>query len=80
MFNEQDHAGHVVAIGTQHLPPTACSSWMPLADGQLARAAATNGDGACSLHALWGTLRPQQGATEYYCTDARRAQYDAMPA
>ena len=80
MYNDQCHAGQVVAIGTHHLQPTACSTWMPLADGRLARAAVTNGDGACSLPALRGALRPQHGSTEYFCADARKSLYDAMPA
>ena len=79
MFATQSHPGDVVAIGTRQLAPTACSNWMPLADGRLARAAETRGDGACSLHALWGTLIPCKDRTEYFCVDARTTLCNAMP-
>ena len=79
MFATQSHPGDVAVIGMPHLAPTACSNPMPLADGQLARAAVTCGDGACSLHALWGTLIPCEDRTEYYCVDARTTLCNAMP-
>ena len=61
----------VMAIATRHLVPTVCSNWMRLDDGQLARAAETRGDGACSLHALWGLEISFRSRNEYYCEDAR---------
>ena len=39
--------------------------------GQMATAAATTGDGACSLHALWGTVIPTSQGNEYYCENPR---------
>ena len=77
---KQSDLGDVVAIGTQQLVPTACSNWMPLEDGRLARAAETCGDGACSLHALWSTLRSYNNRNDYYCEVARRTLCNAMPA
>ena len=79
MFATQSHPGDVVAIGMPHLAPTACSNWMPLADGRLARAAETRGDGACSLHALWGTLTPIDYGIKYFCMNARTTLCNAMP-
>ena len=79
MFAIQNHPGDAAVIRMPHLAPTACSNPMPLADGQLARAAVTCGDGACSLHAIWGTLTPIGDRTEYYCVDARTTLCNAMP-
>ena len=79
MFATQSHPGDAVAIGMPHLALTACSNWMSLADGRLARAAKTCGDGACSLHALWGTLTPGDRGIEYLCLDARTTLCNAMP-
>ena len=79
MFCNQNELVDMVATGML-LSPTACSNWMPLEDGQLARAAETCGDGACSLHALWGTLRSYNNRTDYFCEDARRTLCNAMPA
>ena len=79
MFCAQSHPGDVAVIGMPHLAPTACSTWMPLADGRLARAAETCGDGACSLHALWGTLTPMEYGIKYFCMNARITLRDAMP-
>ena len=48
--------------------------------GQMATAAATTGDGACSLHALWGTVIPTSQGNEYYCENPRDKLCYAMPA
>ena len=79
MFAMQSHPGDAAAIGMRHRAPSACSNWMVLADGELARAAETCGDGACSVHALWGTLTAIDDRTEYYCVDARTTLCNAMP-
>ena len=60
--------------------PKACwlySGW--LEDGQMATAAETCGDGACSLHCLWGSLISTPSGNIYYCEDARRKLCEAMP-
>ena len=50
-----------------------------LEDGQLATAAATVGDGACSLHSLWGSVIYTPAGSTYYCADARDKLCEAMP-
>ena len=46
----------------------------------MATVAVTTGDGACSLHALWGTVIPTSQGNEYYCENPRDKLCYAMPA
>ena len=78
MFCSASNDG-AVAIATRHLVPDVCSNWMHLEDGQLARAGKTCGDGACSLHALWGSVTARPPNNEYYREDARANVCNAMP-
>ena len=50
-----------------------------LEDGQTAMAADTCGDGACSLHCLWGSLISTPAGNTFYCDDARAKLVEAMP-
>ena len=50
-----------------------------LEDGQMATAAETCGDGACSLHSLWGSVISTPAGNTYYCEDARHKLCEAMP-
>ena len=50
-----------------------------LEDGQTAMAADTCGDGACSLHCLWGSLISTPAGNTFYCEDARAKLVEAMP-
>ena len=43
-----------------------------LEDGQMATAALTDGDGACSPHSLWGSVVSCPLGNKYYCHHARR--------
>ena len=42
-------------------------------------AAETCGDGACSLHCLWGSLMSTPAGNTFYCEDARGKLLEAMP-
>ena len=42
-------------------------------------AAETCGDGACSLHCLWGSLMSTPAGNTFYCEDARAKLLEAMP-
>ena len=60
--------------------PTPCIfSTGLLEDGQMATAAQTCGDGACSLHSLWGSVFSTPVVSTYYCEDARHKLCEAMP-
>ena len=48
-------------------------------DGQWATAAETIGDGACSLHSLWGSVISTPAGSAYYCEDARHKLCEEMP-
>ena len=50
-----------------------------LEDGQGATAATTCGDGACSLHSLWGDVIRLSGVCTYFCEGARQKLCEAMP-
>ena len=50
-----------------------------LEDGQMATAALTEGDGACSLHSLWGSVISSPLGNKYFCEDARRKLCVQMP-
>ena len=47
--------------------------------GEAATAAETCGDGACSLHCLWGSVIPSPAGNMYFCEDARQKLCSAMP-
>ena len=60
--------------------PKACNVFTGfLEDGQTAKAARTCGDGACSLHSIWGTAIYNPTGNEYYCENARRKLCESMP-
>ena len=61
------------------LPKTSYLYSGRLEDGQTAMAAETCGDGACSLHCLWGSLISTPMGNTFYCEDARAKLVDAMP-
>ena len=48
-------------------------------EGDTATAAETCGDGACSLHCLWGSVIPSPAGNMYFCEDARQKLCNAMP-
>ena len=50
-----------------------------LEDGQMATAAETCGDGACSLHSIWGSMISSPAGSPYYCKDARHKLCEEMP-
>ncbi len=68
------------AVRKRSFMPKACSGITGcLEDGQEATAAATCGDGACSLHSLWGEVISLSGIFTYYCEGARQKLCEAMP-
>ena len=78
-FVSENAADHM-AIAKRHLVPKVCSDYFGrLDDGQEATAAETCGDGACSLHSLWGSVISSPFGNMYYCEDARRKLCEAMP-
>ena len=79
VFLSEDEAD-VMAIARRHLVPKVCEDYLGrLDDGQQATAAETCGDGACSLHSLWGSVISSPFGNMYYCEDARRKLCEAMP-
>ena len=76
-----EHDVDSMALARRSLVPAVCWDYCGLLeDGQEARAAETKGDGACSLHALWGEVRPDRHANLYYCEGAREKLCEAMPS
>ena len=60
--------------------PNACALLSGrLEDGQMATAALTCDDGACSLHSLWGVVIATPAGGMYFCQDARQKLCDSMP-
>ena len=50
-----------------------------LDDGQMATAAETCGDGACSLHSIWGSVISTPAGSAYCCKDARHKLCEEIP-
>ena len=68
------------AKNTTFLMPKACLLVSGLVEqGADATAAETCGDGACSLHSIWGSVIPTPSGNMYYCENARQKLCNSMP-
>ena len=73
-FGDEDEAAR-----TRNLIPAKIAPTGRLEDGQMATAALTAGDGACSLHSLWGNVKADMAGNMYYRKNAREKLLKSMP-
>ena len=68
------------AVRKRPLLPRACTDCAGRLEGaEMATAAETCADGACSLHSIWGSVISNPTGNYYYCKDARLILCDSMP-